>query len=87
MEGRPVKGAAKLARDGALTVSAVAAQIAAVDTAPQGEERGEQDAKELGLRFTDRRHLLQDVVANCHRPFPGYSGVRHSHSTRNDLAC
>src|SRR5436190_15941963 len=81
MKGRPDKGAAKLARDGALTVIAVAAQIAEVDAAPQREDCGEQDAKELGLGFTDRRHLLEDVVANCHRPFTGCSGVRYFYST------
>jgi len=68
MKARPVKGAAELSRDRAFGIVAVAAQIAKVDAAPQRQDRAEQNFKELPLRLTNRRHLLQDVVDNCHRP-------------------
>src|SRR5262249_45649442 len=65
---RPVKTAAELPRDSALGGVAGTTQIARVDTPTQGENRRNQSGKELPLRLTDRRQLLQDLVDNCHRP-------------------
>jgi hypothetical protein len=42
----------------ALTIVAVAAQIAKVDAAAQGQDGSKQCVQELRLGFTDRRHLL-----------------------------
>ena len=64
----PVKGAPELSRDRALRVVTVATQIAKVDAAPQGQDCGEQHGKKLALWLTHRRHLLQNIVDNCHRP-------------------
>lgn len=67
----PIKGSPELTRNRALGVVAVAAQVAKVDAPPQREDRREQSGQELPLRLTNRRHLLQNVVDNCHRPFTG----------------
>src|SRR5215472_8422418 len=71
MKVRPVKRLSELPRDGAFRVGAVATQVAEVDAATQHEDRDEQRGQELPLRLTERGHLLQDVVDNGHRPFPG----------------
>jgi len=74
MKVRPVKRLPELPRDGAFSVVAVATQVAEVDAAAQHEDRDEQRGQELPLRLTERGHLLQDVVDNCHKPFTGSSG-------------
>jgi len=71
MKVRPVKRLPELPSDGAFSIVAVATQVAEVDTAAQHEDREEQRGQELPLRLTERRYLLQNVVANCHRPFTG----------------
>jgi len=71
MKLRPVKGAPELSCNRAFGVVTVATQIAKVDAASQCEDRGKQSFKELALRLTNRRHLFQDVVDNCHRPLTG----------------
>jgi len=58
MEVRPVKAAPELPCNRALTIVAVAAQIAKVDATSQGQNGSEQSFQELGLGFTDRRHLV-----------------------------
>jgi hypothetical protein len=58
MEVRPVKAAPELPCNRALTIVAVAAQIAKVDAAAQCQDGREQRFQELGLGFTNRRHLL-----------------------------
>src|SRR5512132_1441032 len=57
--------------DGAFRVITVTAQIAKVDAAPQCEDGAEHEGKELALRSTHRRHLLQDIVDNGHGHAPG----------------
>ena len=66
MKGRPVKGRAKLAREGALRVVTVAAQIAPRHVPAQGQDGGKQNSKELRLRLTNGRHLFEDGFDNCH---------------------
>ena len=56
------------------SVVAVATEIAEVDTTAQHKDRDEQRGQELPLGLTESGHLLQDVVDNCHKPFPGSSG-------------
>ena len=58
MEVWPVKAAPELPRNRALTIVAVAAQIAKVDAASQCQDGREQRVKELGLGLTDRWHPL-----------------------------
>jgi len=79
MKVRPVEGAPKLPRKGALRVVAVATQIPEVDAPSQGEDRHKESFKELPLRLLNRQHVLQDVFDNCHRPFTVQSGFGHSH--------
>src|SRR5215471_3790687 len=83
MKVRPVKGAAKLACDGALTVVAVAAQMAEVDATAQHKDRDEQCGQELPLGLTEPGYLFQDVVDKCHKPCTGSSGsgMRSPHLT------
>src|SRR5262249_15941235 len=71
MTVRPVKRLSELPRDGAFRVVAVATQVAEVDAATQHEERDEQRGQELAVRLAEGGHLLQNVVDNGHRPFPG----------------
>ena len=66
MKGRPVKRRAKLPRQRALTVVTIATQIAPLDVATQRQDGGKQNCKELRLRLTNRRQLLEDVFDNCH---------------------
>ena len=68
---RPVESASKLSGDGAFRVVAVTAQMANVDVAPQRKDGAEQHDKELALRLTHRRHLLEDIVDNGHGHAPG----------------
>ena len=65
----PVKRLPKLPCDGAFRVVAVATQVAEVDATTQHKDRDEQRGKELPLGLTESRHLLQDIVDNCHKPF------------------
>ena len=68
MKVRPIKGRPELARHRALGVLTVATQIAPRDAPAQGQDRGKQHRQKLPLWLTHRRHLLQNVRDNCHRP-------------------
>jgi len=65
---RPVKGCPELTRNRALGVLAVTTQITTSDAPTEGQNSGKQHSKELPLWLTNRRHLLQNVTDNCHRP-------------------
>ena len=87
MQGGPVAGGAKLARQRALTVVTVATQVAQRDVPAQGQDSREQNGKELGLWLTNRRHLFEDGCDNCHGD--GWSPVGfdfHSRSSHR-LSC
>src|SRR4029434_2480607 len=72
----PVELLPELPRDGSLRIVAITAQIPVVDTPPQGEDRGKHSFKEFLLRLLYRRHVLQDIFDNCHRPLAGFCVVR-----------
>src|SRR5712692_95623 len=79
--GRPGKEAAALPRARARGVVTGATQLAQGDASAPGAARGAQRFKELPLRLTNRRQLLQHVVDNCQRPVTVEGGGGHSHST------
>jgi hypothetical protein len=68
MKVRPYKGRPELARNRALGVVTVTTEIAPSDVPAQGKNCSKQHSQKLPLWLTDRRHLLQNVGDNCHRP-------------------
>ena len=70
MELRPIKGRAKLPRQCAFRVIAVATQIPKRDVAAQSQDGGKQSFQKLVLGLTQPGHLLEDGGDNCHGDDP-----------------